>query len=334
MSDNADYQNKIEAEKNLFAGNLDVHALPEIFHYWSHNYVRPMLEEVGFSHPDELFAKFLLESAQRGGGTEAPVFLSIGSGNCDTEVRVAKLLLERGMVDFSIECMDISTVMLQRGRELAAREGVERHLAFSEGDFNLWRSQRKYDGIMANQSLHHVLNLEGLFDEVKSALVNNAYFVTSDMIGRNGHQRWPEALEHVQRFWSELPLDFRHNLLLDRYEETHDNWDCSVEGFEGIRSQEVLPLLLERFQFYIYVGFGNVVDPFVDRCFGHHFDRQGKWDRRFIDRVHEVDEQGFRDGSLKPTHMMAVLTVGTPPARRYARGLSPEQSVRRFDHRE
>ena len=329
MSEDVDYQNKIEAEKNRFAANLDVHALPGIFHYWPHNYVRPMLEEVGFSHPDELFAKFLHESFVSGARTHAPTFLSIGSGNCDTEVRVAKLLLERGLTDFSIECLDLSAVMLARGRELAASEGVERYLDFSEGDFNLWRSQRAYDGIMANQSLHHVLNLEGLLDEVRLALAPHAYFVTSDMIGRNGHQRWPEALQDVQRFWSELPLDFRHNLLLNRYEESYDNWDCSVEGFEGIRAQEVLPLLLERFEFYIYVGFGNIIDPFVDRCFGHHFDDKGKWDRRFIDRVHEADEQGLRDGRLKPTHMMAVLTVGTPPARRYARGLSPQQSVRR-----
>lgn len=329
VSTDTDYQSKIEQEKNRFAADLDVHALPNIFHYWSDSYVRPMLQEVGFSHPDDLFVKFLHESSVRSGCTDTAAFLSIGSGNCDTEVRVAKLLLDRGVSDFTIECLDLSPVMLDRGRELAASEGVERHLKFSEGDFNQWQSQRKYHGIMANQSLHHVLNLEGLFDETRLALEPNAYFVISDMIGRNGHQRWPEALQGVHRFWAELPNDFRHNLLLNRYEEAYENWDCSLEGFEGIRAQDVLPLLLERFKFYIYVGFGNLVDPFVDRCFGHHFDDKGKWDRRFIDRVHEADEQGFRDGTLKPTHMMAVLTVGTPPERRYARGLSPEQSVRR-----
>ena len=322
-----DYESKVKAEKARFATDLDVHALPPIFHYWSHNYVRPMLEELGFSHPDELFAKFLHESSRQSGSTN-PTFLSVGSGNCDTEVRVAKLLKEGGLRNFTIECLDLSADMLARGRELATREGMESHLRFSEGDFNKWRASELYDGIMANQSLHHVMNLEGLFDEIRLALAPKAYFVVSDMIGRNGHQRWPEALELVQRFWQELPLEFRRNLLLNRYEEIYDNWDCSTEGFEGIRAQDVLPLLLDRFNFYLYAGFGNVIDPFVDRCFGHHFDDSGKWDRRFIDRVHEADEQGFKDGTLKPTHMMAVMTVGEPPAQRHARGLSPEKSVR------
>jgi SAM-dependent methyltransferase len=331
MSDKSDYQAKIEAEKTRFAADLDVHALPEIFHYWSHNYVRPMLEEVGFNHPDELFAKFLHESSERSQATAAPVFLSIGAGNCDTEVRVAQRLLARGLSSFKIECLDLSPVMLTRGRDLALAEGVGDHLSFTEGDFNTWSANRVYDGAMANQSLHHVLHLEHLFDELKLSLAPAAYFVTSDMIGRNGHQRWPEAFERVQRFWSELPMDYRQNLLLNRYEEIYENWDCSDEGFEGIRAQDVLPLLLERFNFYIFAAFGNTVDPFVDRCFGHHFDATGKWDRRFIDRVHEADEQGFRDGTLTPTHMMAVMTAGEPPERRYARGMSPEAAVRRSD---
>lgn len=328
MDSDESYQQKIESEKTRFASELDVHALPAIFHYWSHKYVRPLLEEAGVGHPDEFFAKFLDESAQATRRDAPPVFLSIGAGNCDTEVRVARLLLERQLSNFTIECLDLSPVMLERGRELAAREGVERHLRFTEGDFNRWKSSHAYDGVMANQSLHHVLNLEGLFDEVKLALAPGAGFVVSDMIGRNGHQRWPEALAHVERFWSELPLEFRHNMLLDRHEEEFVNWDCSVEGFEGIRAQDILPLLLERFNFQVFIGFGNVVDPFVDRCFGHHLDGDGKWDQRFIDRIHAVDEKGFRDGSLTPTHMMAVLKSSVQAHRIFSRGLTPEASVR------
>ncbi len=66
-------------------------------------------------------------------------------------------------------------------------------------------------------------------------------FVTNDMIGRNGHQRWPEALEIVNQYWHELPEAYRYNKLLSRYEPEYMNWDCSTEGFEGIRAQDILP---------------------------------------------------------------------------------------------
>ena len=52
-------------------------------------------------------------------------------------------------------------------------------------------------------------------------------------------------------------------------------------------------------------------------------------DRGFIDRVHAFDEAAFRKGELTPTHMMAVLTPEACEKAVYARGLGPEESVRR-----
>ena len=55
---------------------------------------------------------------------------------------------------------------------------------------------------MANHSLHHVLALEHLFAQVSATLREDGVFVVNDMIGRNGHQRWPEALDLLQRIWA------------------------------------------------------------------------------------------------------------------------------------
>ena len=63
-----------------------------------------------------------------------------------------------------------------------------------------------YDAVIANQSLHHVSNLEGLFAAIKDALSPQGRFITSDMIGRNGHMRWPEALDIIHDFWRQLQI--------------------------------------------------------------------------------------------------------------------------------
>jgi SAM-dependent methyltransferase len=324
--DDTSYAARLATETQIFRDQIDVNALPEIFHYWSNKFLRPMLEEFGVSNPDQFFARYLQESAAACGEAE-PVFVSIGAGNCDTEVRVAHLLKKAGLQRFVIECIDVNPHMLERGRELAEREGMAGNIACVEGDFNSWKAGRRYAGIIANQSLHHVLNLEGLFDEIKRALDPRGCFVVSDMIGRNGHQRWPEALAEVHRFWQELPAAYRYNRLLDRHEELYENWDCSGEGFEGVRAQDIVPRLLERFDFLVYIGFANVVDVFIDRAFGHNFKADGEWDRAFIDRVHAFDEQALRAGSITPTHMLALLSP-QPGPHRYSRGLGPQQSVR------
>src|SRR5690606_40846256 len=90
------YDSRLKKELANYSDCLDVNALPEIFHYWSDTYIRPMIEEVGASNPDQFFARFLMRSAQNGNGGEVAQFVSIGAGNCDTEVRVAKLLREQG----------------------------------------------------------------------------------------------------------------------------------------------------------------------------------------------------------------------------------------------
>ena len=90
------------------------------------------------------------------------------------------------------------------------------------------------------------------------------------------------------------------------------NWDCSIQGFEGIRSQDILPLLLSQFHFELFVAYGNVIDPFVDRAFGHNFDATAQWDRDFIDRVHQRDEEAILAGWIKPVHMEAVVGKETP----------------------
>ncbi len=302
------YRARFTEETATFSEQAQVHDLPAIFHYWSNRHLRPQLERFGFANPDEFFANYLAAAyADARAANRHARFASLGCGNCDTEVRVAAMLVARGIDAFTIDCVDINDAMLARGRELAAAAGVSAQIDAVRGDFNDWRPVARYDAILANQSLHHVVNLEGLFDAIDAALQPDGRFVASDMIGRNGHMRWPEALAIVHEYWRELPRAYRRNVQLRRHEEQFENWDCSISGFEGIRAQDILPLLLARFDFELFVGYGNLVDPFIDRSFGPHFDAGAPWDRDFIDRVHARDEADMLAGRITPTHMMAVM---------------------------
>ncbi len=323
-----DYQARLDSEMRRFAGDLDVHALPDIYHYWSNTYLRPKLEAFGYTHPEDFFVKELAKLRAR--YPAVPLrFASIGCGNCDLEVGIAGGLLAAGVTDFTIDCVDITQAMLERGRALAESAGVADNIRPIAGDFNDWRPDGRYHAVFANQSLHHVTALETLFDRIASALLPDGRFLVADIIGRNGHQRWPEALAIVREFWSELPDTYRYHLQLRRQEDQFIDWDCSVEGFEGIRAQDVLPLLIERFGFERFIAFANAIDPFIDRGFGHHFAKRTAWDRDFIDRVHARDEAGIAAGELKPVHLLAVLCLDRDVRPQVLGHLTPEFCVRR-----
>ncbi|MBL4674045.1 MAG: class I SAM-dependent methyltransferase [Arenicella sp.] len=322
---------KLKREREIFNANVNVHDLPDIFHYWANKFLRPLLEKYEISHPDDLFVKHMFASAQecaKAGVRGCFNYISIGSGNCDTEVRVAVRLRDMGLTDFCIECLDLSPSMLNRGKQLAVDAGVSEHLSFIETDLNEWRANKHYTSVIANQSLHHIENLERLFEQINMSLHPNGSFITSDMIGRNGHQRWPEALELIEDLWRELPESYKFNHQLNRLESKFVNWDCSTEGFEGVRAQDILPLLIQNFHFQFFVGYSNLIDIFIDRSFGHNFRIDNQWDTDFIDRVHTLDETLIKQGDIKPTHIMAVMKVSPVQYPTYLDGLPPEYCVR------
>lgn len=323
-----EYASRVAAEIATFENDAVVHNLPEIFHYWSNKYLLPTIQPFGFVHPDDFFIKQLakvIDANPQDHGT----FISVGAGNCDTEVRIAQGLVALGYADFTIECLDLNPSMLARGRELALQEGVSQHVLPAEGDFNQWTPTKAYSAVMANQSLHHVMELEHLFDAIVSAIkARNGVLITSDMIGRNGHQRWPEALSIVEALWNELPQQYKYNHQLSRLEETYVNWDCSSEGFEGIRAQDIMPLLAARFHFDLFVPFANLISPFVDRSFGHNFDVNSETDRAFIDKVQARDDAEIRSGRIKPTQMFAVLSADWSRPMACIEGLRPEDCTR------
>ena len=312
-----------------FRGNADVHELPAIFHYWSNKYLGPeIFNPHGIQHPEHFFCQYVVDHHAR----KPEKFLhliSFGCGNADMECRLACELRDAGIDNFLIECVDINAAMLQRGEQLAKQLQVEKNIKTSIGDFNNWQPARRYDIVLANQCLHHVAELEDLFSKIKAALADDGRVLVSDMIGRNGHQRWPEALSVVNELWETLPPEKKYNHVRQRQETHFIDHDCAASSFEGIRAQDILPLLIANFHFELFLPFGNLVFVFIERTFGPNFNPAVAADREFIDRVQARDEAGLASGELKPTQMLAVLTKSpvTQPVLRTAQ-LTPQFCIR------
>jgi SAM-dependent methyltransferase len=322
------YASQVRMEIDTYTGIENVHDLPAIAHYWSEKYLCPLLEPFGFRNSVEFFRIYIAQVCAKKPQQTVSI-LSVGAGNCATEINIAEWLRENRIENYTFECLDINPHVLKRAAIAASEKGFSDRFALSTFDINTWKPARSYDVILAIQCLHHFVELELLFEKIHGALDPAGYFLSDDMIGRNGHQRWPEALKFVKEFWRELPDKYRYNHGLKRAEKEFPNWDCASEGFEGIRAQDILPLLTRRFYFDLFVGFGNIVDIFVDRAYGPNFDPASEWDRTFIDRVQAVDQREIESGRVKPTHMVAAMTKQPVSQPRIYKHLSPEFCVRR-----
>ena len=173
-----DYERRLKEQIDQYRHVTDIHELPAIYHYWSNRYLRPRLESVlGVSSPNEFYAHHFFERAQD--NHENPRFWSIGSGDCSVEIDLAKTLRSMGLESFTIDCVEVSPVLLARGREAARAAGIESCLRFVEADLNSWTSDSNFVGVMAHHTLHHLVELESLFENVRRLLLPDGVFVTA-----------------------------------------------------------------------------------------------------------------------------------------------------------
>ena len=81
-----------------------------------------------------------------------------------------------------------------------------------------------------------------------------------------------EVLEPLRQIWETLPNRLKYhsrNKVIDKWFE---NFDCSTEDFEGVRAQDILPLLVEHFAFKAFLAYGSFIEVFIERNFGPNFD--------------------------------------------------------------
>jgi SAM-dependent methyltransferase len=296
--------------------------------YWAQRYLRPKLRAVGIDsirnfHLDPIAALCKERPA------EVIEVVSVGAGNCEQEVLLAANLRARKIENFRVDCLDINAEMLDRGRKNAEERGVIRNLGFVETDISEWDvGDRRYSVCLAYQSLHHFLELETVFTKIRQALAPGGLFVVNDMIGRNGHRRWPEALPYIQEIWSQMPDRYKYHHRQHSVDAEYVDRDWSQKSFEGIRAQDILPLLMHFFYFEVFIAVRNVIDPFISRGYGPNLSVEREDDRAFIERVAELDERLIDEGIVKPTQLLAWLRTEPVANLRCYRHWTPEHCVR------
>lgn len=323
---NTAYQTRLENELKRYKNNINVHDLPSIHHYWSNRYLSIYIKTLGYKSIRDVYFQHCRQAIIT---KTLARFCSIGAGNCELEVNLVKQLVEAGFSNFTFKCIDVNQNMLERGNTKAKKFGLDKYIQFQVTDLNSWDEKGEYDVILAIQCLHHFVELETIFQKIFDNLENNGYFITHDMIGRNGHQRWAETLKIVRSFWQQLSPKYKFNHRNQQIEDTFINRDFSQHNFEGIRAQDILPLLNQTFNFELFVFWGGIIDPFISRAFGHNYDPNEVQDKAIIDKIQKVNEDLLIKKAIKPTQMIATMRKQKSIRKQFLYGLSPSDCIRK-----
>ncbi|MFZ5645000.1 MAG: class I SAM-dependent methyltransferase [Bacillota bacterium] len=295
-----DYTNKIYNEINNYKNIEVVHDLPDSFHYITNRYIKNLiLEKFNIGSFDEMVIKHINALKSEKNKIE---ILSLGSGNGDFEIKTA---LQAPNCFFT--CYELNPYMINRAYQSAKDYNVEDAFNFVEVDINKVKIDKCFDMVIANQSLHHFVALEHIFKEISKCMTTDSIFLVNDMIGRNGHLFWDSTLDICNRIWAILPKSLKYNHQLKKVFDKRIQIDYSAGSFEGVRAQDILPLLDRVFNFKEFGVFFCLVNRFIDRDFGHNFDINNEMHKAILDAIWHIDDFCLKNKILKPVQMFASL---------------------------
>jgi len=308
------YTEKMNQEIAIYEHNTEVHNLPEIHNVYAREFLVPSLK--GLTGVDDWMEWWIQEIdafVERSGRTLT--LLSLACGNGDTEIGMLKRLASPEKVH--LIGVDVNPSMIERARAAAKDEGLS-NVSFEIQDLNKPTLKAPIDVVLANHSLHHLVELETLFSQLAEISSADMIFLINDMIGRNGHVMWPNAHTVVEEIWRRLDQRFRLNNFSKRYDLQPFNRDCSLDGFEGIRAQDILPALIKTFDVELFLPFATIINRFVDRGYGHNFKVKDEQDRKLILKILDLDITLLKEKKLSPTQaFIKVQKKGTVKDPRY-----------------
>ena len=134
--------------------------------------------------------------------------MSLGSGYGTLEIEIMKWARDHRLAPFRIRCLELSPGLVDRTRDAVNMAGLDQFVRVEIVDLNEpMPVTQVVAAFMAHHSLHHLIELEASFDQVVGWLHPEGAFVTMDLIGRNGHMRWPETLTVIRQIWQLLRID-------------------------------------------------------------------------------------------------------------------------------
>lgn len=160
--------------------------------------------------------------------------------------------LERDLINTDtcqrLHGIDISEKAIATARDIATKENLP--LTYEVADLNFVKLPEKtFDLVAAQTSLHHILFLERVADQIWHSLKNDGYLWIHDFIGETQWQYDPKRLSITNELLAVLPEKFRKNRINNRLTAEIKRPEPGTLGspFESIRSSEIIPVFQRWF---------------------------------------------------------------------------------------
>ncbi len=229
----------------------------------------------------------------------------------------------RGRVQSIVAC-DFAADAVARA-QAAAREAGLRPIEYRVVDLEKDPlPEGPYDAVFANDVLHHIADLEGLYGRIHEALAPEGKFLFNEYVGPNRFQYSEERMDLINRY-------FRLPGVLWRRERADPVKLAAGDPTEAVRSEDVLPLAHKFFLIEAeYAYGGGLLNPLLYEVMVN-FDEGNPAHTRLLQVLCDAEDRLTRSGQLEPDFWIFVgrREDQDPDRRRRPSASAPARAVAR-----
>jgi SAM-dependent methyltransferase len=234
--------------------------------------------------------------------------LSLGCGHGTVEREAIRLGICETFVG-----LDISQEALDVAARDAENDGLGERIAYRWADLNIAGLERDaYDVVFAVQALHHVEDLEHLFDQIAGSLRPGGLVVVNEYVGPARFQWLDKTQTVMNRILELLPEVYRVNprngFVKEHIERTPAEEIAQVDPSESIRSDEIMELLRSRFDVLHQADFGGTINQFLLADIAANFDDDDPKDVAILDLISLLEELLVAERVLPSDFVYTVLS--------------------------
>jgi SAM-dependent methyltransferase len=167
-----------------------------------------------------------------------------------------------------------------------------------------------FGAVFANDVLHHITDLEGLYARIHEALAPEGKLLFNEYVGPNRFQYSDDRMAVINRYFRLIPdrLRFNHywgGLFLSRWRTDPDKL-AADDPTEAVRSEDVLPLARKFFETEREYSYGGgLLNPLLYEIVGN-FDEERDYDRRLLEVLCAAEDRLTRSGRIEPDFVVFV----------------------------
>jgi SAM-dependent methyltransferase len=167
-----------------------------------------------------------------------------------------------------------------------------------------------FDAVFANDVLHHITDLEGLYARIHDVLAPEGKLLFNEYVGPNRFQYSDDRMALINRYFRLIPDHLRFNpywggLFWNRW-RTDPAKLAEDDPTEAVRSEDVLPLAKRYFQTEADYNYGGgILNPLLYEIVGN-FDESRPHDQRLLQIFCDAEDRLTRSGRVEPDFRIFV----------------------------